>query len=157
MLQVEGGVAGVLWGSLAVVAGTQLLRLDLSPLLGWLSTQRVLGHPGVSRSGLRAEPVAGGVRLATVGDRDPGVSMRRQVLVELVDVERLHVGDDVAAQLADVYGAEVDALLQRTAFTLQVRFAGRHICFGGCGRRGGTLGLTCFSKRRQEEIKKKEM
>lgn len=39
VLQVEGGVAGMLWGSLAVVAGTQLLRLDLSPLLGWLATQ----------------------------------------------------------------------------------------------------------------------
>lgn len=154
VLQVEGAVGDVLWGTLplTVVAGTQLLCLDLRSLLALAlltavghCAQRVLfGHPAVGRgpSGLSAEPVAGGVRLRAVGGRDPWVPVRRQVLVKLVDVERLHVGDDVTAQLTDINGPKVDALLQRTAFALQVCFAGWQVCFGGCGRCGGTLGLT---------------
>lgn len=165
VLQVEGAVGDVLRGTLplAVVAGTQLLGLDLCPLLALAllaavghRAQRVLllfGHPavGCGPSGLRAEPVAGGVRLRAVGGRDPWVPVRRQVLVKLVDIKRLHVGDDVTTQLADIYCPKVDALLQRTAFALQVSFAGWQVCFGGCRRCGGTLGLTWFSKQRQEK------
>lgn len=147
VLQVEGTVGHVLRRALllllAVVTGAQLLRLDLRPLLALAllaaTGHRVLfGHPGAP--GLTAETEPSGVRLCAA--TDTRVSMRRQVLVELVDVKWLHVGDDVAAQLTDVHGTKVDALLQRTALALQIRFAGRQVRFGGRGRSGGTLGLT---------------
>lgn len=166
VLQVEGAVGDVLRGTLplAVVAGTQLLGLDLRPLLALAllaaaghRAQRVLrllllllGHPAVGR-GPSGPVAAAGVRLGAVGHRDPWVPVRRQVLVELVDVKRLHVGDDITAQLANIYSPKVDALLQRAAFALQVCFAGWQVCFGGCWGCGGALGLTCFSKRRQEK------
>lgn len=156
MLQVEGPVADVLWGALllAVVAGAQLLRLDLSgsllTLLALISTpteggQRMLlfGHPGMGSNigclanGRAVDNVVVGVAgLGCAGH--PSVAVRGQVLIELIDVEAADVGDDVAAQLTDVHSAKVyvelaaGALLHWAALALQVSFAGRKICLGGC-------------------------
>lgn len=156
MLQVEGAVADVLRGALllGVVAGAQLLRLDLSgsllTLLALVSTptqggQRMLlllGDPAVGSNvgclancGAVEDVVVGVARLGRAGH--PGVAVRGQVLIELVDVEAADVGDDVTAQLTDVHGAKVyielaaGALLNRAALSLQVSLAGRKICLGG--------------------------
>lgn len=149
MLDVEGAVADVLWRTLlliVVVAGTELFGLDVcrSRLVRFSGAERgeraalsasVLPHPG---------PVAARV----------GVPVRRQVLVELVDVERL---DDVAAELADVHVAEVDvertsrAFLKRTGFPLQIRFAWLSVSFRGGGRSGRPLGLACLEKEEGRE------
>lgn len=150
MLDVEGAVADVLWRTLllfVVVAGTELFGLDVcrSRLVRLSGAERgeeraalsagVLPHPG---------PVAARV----------AVPVRRQVLVELVDVERF---DDVAAELADVHIAEVDvertsrALLKRTGFPLQIRFAWLSVSFRGGGRSGRPLGLACLETEEEEE------
>lgn len=174
MLQVEGAVGDVLRGTLllAVVARAQLLCLDLGgsllTLLALLSYsaqggQRVLllllGHPGVGPDIGRladrgaADAVAAGVAgLGRPGH--PSVAVRRQVLIELIDVKAAHVGDDLAAQLADVHGSKVDvelatgALLHGTPLTLQVSFVGGEVCLGGGWRRWRALGLT-WSEGRQ--------
>lgn len=123
VLHVERAIADLLWGVLLliVVAGAELLRLDVRPLLlpllaGQAAHGVLLGQPGVGGLGgrrtadavtarvarLAARPVAG------VGDRNSGVPVGREVLVELVDVERLHVGHDFAAEFPNVHIAEVN-------------------------------------------------
>lgn len=174
MLQVEGAVGDVLRRALllAVVAWTQLLGLDLGgprlTLLALLSSPTqvgqgvlllLLGHPGLGPNGGRladgraADAVTAGVP-GLWGAAHPGVAVRGEVLVELVHVEAPHVGDDLAAQLADVHGAKVDvelaagALLHGPALTLQISFARDQVCLGsgrGCRR---ALGLTWKEKGR---------
>lgn len=174
VLEVEGAVVELLRGVLlllAVVAGAELLRLDVCPLLrrALLAAQRwqrvlclrlclrrrlrlLLGHPHVAGPGLRARCAADAVA-AGVGDlaglpvcgRDPRVAVGGEVLIELVDVEGLDVGDDVAAELADVHVSEVDvgrlpaAFLQRAALPLQVLLARLRVRLGGGGGRRGAL------------------
>lgn len=148
VLQVERTIGDMLRGALllAVVAGTQLLGLDLGSLLALTQlTQRVLllfGDPAMhcGSRGLTAEAVATGVRL---GSCDAWVSMRRQILVKLIDVNRLHVRDHVTAQLADIHCSKVDALLKGTALTFKVYLGGGQVSFGSCGRCWGALRLAC--------------
>ena len=116
----------------AVVARTQLLRLDLGPLLG-LSCLRAAAQagqgvllsllvlafdqPGCGTSRLRADRGATADAVAArVADRrgvarEARVAVGREVLVKLVDVKGLDVGDDIAAELTDVHVAEVDVEL----------------------------------------------
>lgn len=83
----------------------------------------------------------------------PGVAVRWQVLVELVDVEASHVGNDVCAQLTNVHSAKVDielpagALLNGAPLALQVNFAGREIGLGCSRGRWWALGLTWSEKK----------
>lgn len=175
VLDVEGAVADVLRGTLliAVMAGAQLFRLDVRrsrlvlvpgaacPQWGQGVLLTALGapalglpHPAVTSGAAcclidrGADAVA--ARVGRVGDRHARVPVRRQVLVELVDVERLDVRDDVAAQLSNVHVAEVDvelpsrAFLERPGFALQIPFAWLHISFRGGGGSGRPLRLTCF-------------
>lgn len=163
---------------LTVVAGAQLLRLDVSgsPLALALlspntstSTQGgdgvlllLLGHPAMSSSthlangtGADAAVAARVARLGAVDARHARVPVGWQVLVELIDIEGLDVGDDVAAQLADIHVPEVDvelaarALLQRAALTLQVGLARSQVCFGGGRWCRWALGLACWSKKKE--------
>lgn len=167
---------------LAVVAGAQLLCFDVRPLLcrtlltaqcwqcvlcrglcwGLWGLWLLLGHPGVPGARRRAGRAADAVGTAVGGDlavggRDPRVAVGGQVLVELVDVEGFDVGDDVAAELADVHVSEIDvgrlaaAFRQRAALALQVLLARLlSVRFGGGGGCGGTLRLPCKGKRECE-------
>ena len=74
------------------------------------------------------------------------VAVEGQVLVELVDVEGVHVPDDLTAQLGDVHVAEVNVLTptvhQAAAFQLQLLLAPVvQVSLGGCGRGGRPVGL----------------
>lgn len=211
--EVEGAVGDLLRRRvlllLAVVAGAQLLRLDVRALgLARLAAQRgqrvrlrlrgrgrllggrgrrrllrgrrrglgglrgllrgrlLLGHPHVARArrGRRrrrrraADAVAAGVGDLAVRGRHPRVAVGGQVLVKLVDVEGLDVGDDVAAQLADVHVAEVDGGLsaplgQGAPLSLQVSLAGLHVGFGGGRWRRWALGLPCRQQKRKRRRK----
>lgn len=88
-----------------------------------------------------------------MGGRDPRVAIGGEVLVEFVDVEGFDVGDDVAAELADVDVSEVDvgrlpaAFLQGAALALQVLLARLRVRLGGGGGRGGALRLPCGGRR----------
>jgi len=151
------GVRGGPVGLVAVVAGAQLLRFDVWPLLARVGGRRrrrgrafvspdlvgAAGARGRVRVG-RAVGAGGGVR-AVVG-RHGGVAVERQVLVELVHVEGLHVVDDLAAQLRDVHVAEVDvlaaALHEAAALVLQLLLAAVvEVGFGGGGWGGWPVGL----------------
>lgn len=72
-----------------------------------------------------------------------------------MDIESFDVGDDVAAQLADIHVSEVDvelaarALLQGAALTLQVGLAHSQVCFGGGRWCRWALGLACWSKNKE--------
>lgn len=147
MLDVEGAVADVLRRALllVVVAGTELLGLDVrrSRLVRFSGAER--GQLAALRAAVLAHPGSVAARVGRVGHA--AVPVRGQVLVELVDVERLY---DVAAELADVHVAEVDvertsrAFLKRTGLSLQIRFAWLHVSFRGGGRSGRPLGLACL-------------
>ncbi len=118
-----------------VVRNVELLRLDLGgsllTLLALLSSstqsgQRVLllllGHPGMgSHVGTLADCRAADAVAASVAGLGccchPGVAVRRQVLIKLVDIKAPHVGDDLAAQLANVYSAKVDVLVRKWGCT----------------------------------------
>lgn len=74
------------------------------------------------------------------------MAVEREVLVELVHVEGLHVADDVGAKLGDVDVAEVDvlpaAVNQTPALMLQVLLHPVvQVCFGSSGWRWGTVRL----------------
>lgn len=83
----------------------------------------------------------------------PSMAVRRQVLIKLINIKAPHVGDDFAAQLANVHGSKVDvelatgALLNWTPLTLQVSFAGRKVCLGGGWGCWWALGLTWLEER----------
>lgn len=169
MLQIEGAVCRVLGRTLlllAVVAGAQLLCLDLGASLlalglGLLPSASqggkgvlllLLGHPAVDRSaGCLADRGAADAVAACIAclgpGRDPRMAMGGQVLVKLIDVESLDVGDHVAAQLTDIHISEVDielaagAFLHRATLSLQVGFAIGQVGFRGGGGCWGTLGL----------------
>lgn len=180
VLQVEGAVVDMLrrGGALliVVVAGAQLLCLDVcgGPLVLALLpsiTQRgqgvllllALRHPAVPcgtpcclADHRAADAVGTGVGdLASGTTRCTRVTIGRQVLVKLVDIEGLDVGDDVTTQLADVHVPEVDvelaarALLQGAALTLQVGLARSQVCFGGGRWCRWALGLACWSKKKE--------
>lgn len=165
VLQVEGPIGDVLRGALllAVVAWAQLLCLDLGgsllTLLALLSSstqggQRVLlGHPSMSphigclADWGTADAIAAGVTSLGCSGH-PSVAVWWQVLVKLVDIKAPHVGDDLAAQLTNVYSSKVDVELATGAFlhgaslALQVSFTGGKVCLGsGWGCRWA-LGLT---------------
>lgn len=147
-------------GVLAVVAGAQLLRLDVETVLadlaggggrggrGALSTPgraaRVAVRRSVRAAGHRGRPVAV-VRRQSGEAR--GVTVQREVLVELVDVEGLDVADDVGAELGDVHVAEVYVLpvaVDKTAaFVFEVRLGSVvQVCFGGSGRSRWSMSLS---------------
>lgn len=167
MLEVEGPVGDVLWGALllGVVTRAQLLCLDLGGSLALLlssSTQwgqgmllLLLGQPGVgSNVGSLADRGAADAVATSVASLGctPSVAVRRQVLVELIDVEAPHVGDDVGAQLTNVHSSKVDielptgALLNGAPLSLHVNFAGREIRLGGSWGRWWALGLTWWEE-----------
>lgn len=131
VLQVEGAEGNMLRGALliTVVAWAQLLRLDLGPTLGICAAasqggQGVLllsllvltgfSHPGCHPSWADWAAAADAVG-ATVADRGgvrgARVPVGREVLIELINVKRLNVGDDVTAQLTNVDVAEVNVEL----------------------------------------------
>lgn len=66
------------------------------------------------------------------------MTVQREVLVKLVDVEGLHIADDISAELRDVYVAEVDvlpvAVNKAAAFVFKVLLRSMvQVCFGGGG------------------------
>lgn len=74
------------------------------------------------------------------------MAVEREVLVELVHVEGLHVADDLSAELRDVDVAEVDVLpvaVDKTAaFVFQILLHPVvEVCFGSSGWCRGTMGL----------------
>lgn len=74
------------------------------------------------------------------------MAVEREVLVELVHVEGLHVADDISAELRDVDVAEVDVLpatVNKTAaLVLQILLHPVvQVCFGSGGWCGGTMRL----------------
>lgn len=81
------------------------------------------------------------------------MAVRRQVLIKLIDIKAPHVGDDFAAQLANVHSSKVDielatsALLYGAPLTLQVSFAGGEVRLGGGWRCWWALGLTWLEER----------
>lgn len=145
---------------LAVVARAELLRLDVRPLLPSFTGRRRrggralvsprLGSSTTAATGRRGigGPVRPHRRILPVVGRHGRVTVEGQVLVKLVDVEGLHVADDLAAQLGDVHVAEVDVLptafRQATALVLQLLLAPVvKVRLGGRGRGGGSVSLTC--------------
>lgn len=76
------------------------------------------------------------------------MAVEREVLVELVHVEGLHVADDVGAELGDVHVTEIDVLPaavdQTAAFVFQILLRSMmKVRFRGRGRCGGPVGLPC--------------
>ena len=76
------------------------------------------------------------------------MAVQREVLVELVHIEGLHVADDVGAELGDVHVTEVDVLPvavdQTTAFVFRILLRSvMKVGFRGRGRCGGAVGLPC--------------
>ena len=74
------------------------------------------------------------------------MAVEREVLVELVHVEGLHVADDISAELRDVDVAEVDvlpaAVNKTAALVLQILLHPVvQVCFGSGGWCGGTVRL----------------
>lgn len=177
MLQVEGPIGDMLWGALllSVVAGAQLLCLDLGgsllTLLALLSSstqggQRVLllllllllGQPDMgSDTGCLGDGGAADAVVAVVAclgrASHPGMAVRWQVLIKLIDIKAPHVGDDITAQFTNVYSSKVDvelttgALLHGAPLTLQVSFAGGEVCLGGGWGCWWALGLTWLEER----------
>lgn len=75
------------------------------------------------------------------------MAVEREVLVKLMDVERLHIADDISAELRNVYVAEVDVLSaavnKTAAFVFQILLhAMVQVCFGSSGGCRWTMGLT---------------
>lgn len=146
------GRGRLLRGRRLLLGGRLRGRRGLRRLLRGWRRRLLLGHPHVARArrGGRgaADAVAACVGDLAMGGRHPRVAVGRQVLVKLVDVEGLDVGDDVAAQLTDVYVAEVDGglsapLWQGAPLSLQVSLARLHVGFGGGGWGRWALGLPC--------------
>lgn len=77
---------------------------------GGLGLLLLLGEPGrVPAGGGQGVSIRGGRGAGRGGPSSAlGVPVRREVLIELVDVKRLNVGHHLVADLADVHGAEVD-------------------------------------------------
>ena len=74
------------------------------------------------------------------------MAVEREVLVELVHVEGLHVADDISAELRDVDVAEVNvlpaAVNKTAALVLQILLHPVvQVCFGSGGWCGGTVRL----------------
>lgn len=74
------------------------------------------------------------------------MAVQREVLVELMHIEGLHVADDIGAELRDVHVAEVDVLPaavdEATGFVFQILLdAMVQVCFRSGGRCRWTMGL----------------
>jgi len=115
----------------------------------------LLGDPGRVSAGCSQgapEAVASGRRCRVAPDMAwvAGVSVGRQVLVELIDIKGLHVGHYFMADLPDVHIAKIDVWLppfpQGTPFSFGVGFACLQLSLRGGRRCGGPMALTCNMK-----------
>lgn len=138
-------------GVLTVVAGAQLLCFYVKAVLANLTVGgRSRRHGTLSAPGWNTTAIRGSVRAAGDWNRRPmtvvcgwgrgawHVAVKREVLVELVNIKGLHVADDIGAQLVDVHITEVNVLPaavgKAAPFVLQILLNSVvEVCFRGGG------------------------